>query len=74
MLVSSFLVLVTNYFQVETSIQYLNNKKEDAVDNHQELEKKKAPEVIRDLFDTDYYLQNKDSSVKKLLYKPKKLK
>ena len=35
----------------------------------QKLQLKNRQEVIHDLFDTEFYLENKDGGIKKLLYK-----
>lgn len=48
----------------------LVKQKEEAVKKYQQ-ELKSRSEILHDLFDTDFYMENKDKGIKQLLYKKK---
>ena len=55
---------------LEQEIKDIQNKKEELEKEKKKIkELKSRKEIIHDLFDTEFYLEHKDDSVKKLLYK-----
>ena len=67
----------TSTIDKEKEIKEIENKIEDINAQKEELNKEKEQikvlksrkELIHDLFDTEFYIEHKDDSVKKLLYK-----
>ena len=56
--------------QIETKIEDHNARKEQLQKEKEQIkELKSRKEIIHDLFDTEFYMEHKDDSVKKLLYK-----
>lgn len=56
--------------EIENRIKDINNKKQQLTKEKEQIKQLKSrEEIIHDLFDTEFYLEHKDDSVKKLLYK-----
>lgn len=60
----------------QSRVEDIKNKKAELVKKREmitnEMQKKNKQEIIHDLFDTEFYLENQDKEIKKLLYKPKR--
>lgn len=56
--------------KIENNIEDINAQKEKLKKEKEQIkELKSRKEIIHDLFDTEFYMEHKDDSVKKLLYK-----
>lgn len=56
--------------EIENKIKEINDKKQQLTKEKEQIKQLKSrEEIIHDLFDTEFYLEHKDDSVKKLLYK-----
>lgn len=59
--------LNTEIDEIQAQKEYLLNEKNKLKVSNSQLKTKK--EIVHDLFDTDFYLENKDGGIKKLLFK-----
>lgn len=59
--------------KIELSIEKIEEEKDKLKEQKKELEKKlelkSKKELLNDLFDTDFYIEHKDDSIKRLIYK-----